>query len=325
MARRTDFAAGLLIVALTVPAGTAGQNPASTSAFQPGQTFLYSVHFHETTKVKPDSSASLSTLKSAVIDSRALIKVEVLSVDGANIKIRTSFNALSSETHFRVPNTEGVPPQEERKGMDKPITVLATFQPGGVISDVEGLSALYPEQQRVWRNWAAAFVLTTEARKPTKEWTALADVPASLSVTDGLKWKRKLAPAGEGTCSTYSLGTGREPAKSSALPGGCTKIIVRERLVQPSPGAAAAQELDRQRDLHKSGTARGKGEVRAQVSKETECLVKSETESEQSANIHFAKADRSDSIECNSSTKTRTEIRLITDTLLASTGSATKL
>jgi hypothetical protein len=102
-------------------------------------------------------------------------------------------------------------------------------------------------------------------------------------------------------------------------------VIVRERLVQPSPESAAAQELYRQRDLHESGTVHGKGEVQAQVSKETGCLVKSDTESEQRANIHFAKADRSDSIEYKSSTKTRTEIRLITDTLLVQAGGTSKL
>ena len=99
-------------------------------------------------------------------------------------------------------------------------------------------------------------------------------------------------------------------------------MIVRERLVQPSPESAATQKLDR--DLHESGMVHGKGEVRAQVSKETGYLVKSDTESEQHANLHFAKADRSDSIEYKSSTKTFTEIRLITDTLLAQTSGTKK-
>ena len=101
-------------------------------------------------------------------------------------------------------------------------------------------------------------------------------------------------------------------------------MIVRERLVQPSPESAATQKLDRERDLYESGMAHGKGEVRAQVSKETGYLVKSDTESEQHANIHFAKADRSDSIAYKSSTKTRAEIRLITDTLLAQTSGTKK-
>ena len=324
MARATSFSARLLLTALAVLVAAFGQNSSGTSAFRPGQTLLYSLRLHETRKVKPESQTSLSASKSAVIDSQALLKVEVLSVNGSSVKIRTSFGAFSSDTHFRVPNTGDISPEQHRRGMDPRVSVQATFRPGGVVSDVEGLDALFPEQRQVWWNWAVVFGLALDAPPPTKKGgqVSLTEVPMSLGDSPELKWTRELQLAGHENCNSYSLGVSREPAKSAAVAGGCTKMIVRSELAQAALQSDVTKGLYLQRHLKRSGAVHGRGETRAQVSKDAGSLVRSDSNFEERSDVYFIKADHSDSVAYKSSTKTHAEIHLLTDSLLAQRSTA---
>ncbi|HTZ31997.1 MAG TPA: hypothetical protein VMH31_06050 [Methylomirabilota bacterium] len=324
MVRTILVATIVLLIALVVPISVVGQNADNIPGFRPGQTCLYSVRLHEITKVKPESATSLA--RSAVIDSEALVRVEVLSVDGRDVKVRTSFEALSSDTHVRLPATDGVQAQDQRRGIDDRITVQATIGPGGVISEVAGLNGLYPEQQQVWRSWASAFGLAVDAQVSAggNGPVALAEAPVSLGDLNGLMWSRELQSTGQEPCSGYALGAADEPEKSTPLARGCTGLVVREKLTQTSPQLSSAQQSYQQRDLKKSGSARGKGVTRAQVSRDTGRLVRSDSESEQHAEVYFMRTDRSESMEYKTNTKTRVEIRLLTETLLQETNGVPK-
>ncbi|HVM75110.1 MAG TPA: hypothetical protein VMT75_05660 [Candidatus Saccharimonadales bacterium] len=324
MARSIYSPASLVICALLSSSVAFPQSvPTPTGPLRTGQVFLYSVRLRETTKVKTENVSSFGVPGNAVVDERALLRMEVLSADetnsGTSLRIRTSFKALSSSTRVKTGST--MSPEEGRGRIGDKLFITAAIRSDGSIFDVEGLADLAPEQQRLWRAWALNFALAAvPVRKgSTPGLATLAPEPESSSEFEGLSWTRELKATGEQKCAGYSLGINPEPVKSSTLLGNCTKLTVTEKLLQAAASVDQTPASYKARNLRTSGTARGQGETRVQVSNESGVIVSSDNEAETHMDVLMERTDSPDAIRYKVHTKTRVQVRLITDSLLVET------
>jgi hypothetical protein len=328
-ARRAQFpvSVGGLLALLAVSVCAAKDRPQRVNLFprlQAGQTLAYQIGYHSDKQVKTESPVIVAAPDdSAKIDVTALLRFEVLTVqaqgDRAVIRARTKFEALNSDSHFKVPNVEppaGQVQRQEPGGKFIEFTIL----PDGRLDSVTGLDALFPEQQQAWQEWASRFLLAAALRAPgariAQKWNS-EEAEKSSSPIAGLRWMRESTYVRDEPCRTMQLTVQGSVAPSDAAPETCAVILTNAALKQNSNAKNATPEDFKLHELRTAGTARGANRIITYVSLKTGLLIRATEEATQQMNVTVAKADGSNRVHYDVNAKSHSEVLLVSETPLS--------
>jgi hypothetical protein len=290
---------------------------------QAGQNLTYQISYHSDKHVKTDSSVIVATPDdSAKIDVSALLVLEVLGVqtqgDRAVIHARTKFEALGSNTHFKVPQFEPPAPQVQRQD-PKGQLIEFTILPDGRLDHVTGLEPLFPEQQQAWQEWASRFLLAAEFRTPAvriaQKWNS-EEAEKSSSPIAGLRWVRESTYVRDEPCRAVQLTAQGGAALSDAEPETCAVILTTATLKQDSNAKNATPEDFKLHELRTTGTATGSNHIITYISLKTGLLIRATEEAKQQMDVTVAKADGSNRVHYRVNAKSRSEVLRVSETPL---------
>jgi hypothetical protein len=291
---------------------------------QAGQSLSYQVSYHSDKQIKTESSVIIATpADSAKIDVTALLRLEILGVqaqaDRALIHARTMFEVLDSNSHFKTPGFGPPSPQVQRQD-PKGKLIEFTILPDGHLDQVDGLDALFPEQQQTWQEWASRFLFGAELRSSlavriSQKWNS-AEAEKSPSPIAGLRWIRQSTYVRDEPCRAVQLTVQGSVAASDAEEETCAVILTTATLNQDSNQKNATPEDFKLHELRTSGTARGSNRIITYISLKTGLLIRATEEAMQKMNVTVAKSDGSNRVHYDVDAKSHSEVVLVVQTAL---------
>jgi len=327
LARRAKYCRSVYgsIALLVVCVVTAKDRPARVNLFprlQAGQTLAYQISYHSDKHVKTESRVIAAAPDDpAKIDINALLRLEVLSVHAQGnrsvIHVRTKFEVLGSDSHFKVPAIE--PPAPQRQKQDPYGKFIEfTILPDGRLDQVSGLDALFPEQQQAWQEWASRFLLAAGFRtagvRIAQRWNS-DEAEKSPSPIAGLRWMRESSYVRDEPCRAVQLTVQGSVPPSDAEPETCAVILTTAVLKQDSDKNVTPEDF-KLHELRTAGTAHGTNRIITYISVKTGLLVRATEEATQQMNVTVAKADGSNSVRYDVNAKSRSEVLLVSESPL---------
>jgi len=313
------------VVLLAACVCAAKDRPARVNLFprlQAGQTLAYQISYHSDKHVKTESRVIVAAPDdSAKVDVNALLRLEVLSVlpqgDRAVIRLRTRFEVLRSDSHFKVPNIEPPEPQLQKQDPNGRF-IEFTILPDGRLDQVTGLDALFPEQQQAWQEWASRFLLAAGFRIPgvriTQKWNS-EEAEKSPSPIAGLRWMRESTYVRDEPCRAVQLTVQGSVATSDSEPETCAVILTTAVLKQISNKIATPEDF-KLHELRTAGTAHGTNHIITYISLKAGIPIRATEEATQQMNVTVAKADGSNRVQYDVNAKSRSEVLLVSETPL---------
>lgn len=291
-----------------------------------GQTLTYQIAYHSERQAKTHSSVIMAQSPAgADIDVHGLLRLEVLGVEpmGARsvIHARSWFQSLDSATNINVPDILQTPPSQVQKQDPNGIAVEFTISPGGRVDQIQGLDALYPEQQQAWRQWAFRFAATAafpeKGVQLAQKWKS-EEPEKSPSPIANLTWIRESDYVRNEPCRASQLTIQGNVAESAAQPETCAVILTTANLKQKSSSKDATPEDYKLHQLKTTGSASGSNKTLLYISLTTGLLIRSSDHADQSMSVTIAKSDGSNRVRYDVHAKSDTEIFRIANTPLDS-------
>ena len=289
---------------------------------QAGQTLAYQISYHSDKHVKTESPVIVAAPDdSGKVDVNALLRLEVLGVqsrgDRGVVHVRTKFEVLRSDSHFKVPNIEPPAPQVQKQDSNGKF-IEFTILPDGRLDQVTGLDALFPEQQQTWQEWASRFLLAAGFRttgvRIAQKWNS-EEAETSPSPIAGLRWMRESTYVRDEPCRAVQLTVQGSVAPSDGEPGRCAVILTTAVLKQDFNKNATPQDF-KLHELRTAGTAHGTNHIITYISLKTGIPIRATEEATQQMNVTVAKADGSNRVHYDVSAKSHSEVLLVSETPL---------
>src|SRR5467141_245490 len=289
---------------------------------QAGQTLAYQISYHSDKHVKTESPVIVAAPDdSGKVDVNALLRLEVLGVqprsDKRIVHVRTKFEVLRSDSHFKVPNIEPLAPQVQKQDSNGKF-IEFTILPDGRLDQVTGLDALFPEQQQTWQEWASRFLLAAGFRttgvRIAQKWNS-EEAETSPSPIAGLRWMRESTYVRDEPCRAVQLTVQGSVAPSDGEPGRCAVILTTAVLKQDFNKNATPQDF-KLYELRTAGTAHGTNHIITYISLKSGIPIRATEEATQQMNVTVAKADGSNRVHYDVSAKSHSEVLLVSETPL---------
>ncbi len=289
---------------------------------QAGQTLAYQISYHSDKHVKTESPVIVAAPDdSGKVDVNALLRLEVLGVqargDRGVVHVRTKFEVLRSDSHFKVPNIEPPAPQVQKQDSNGKF-IEFTILPDGRLDQVTGLDALFPEQQQTWQEWASRFLLAAGFRttgvRIAQKWNS-EEAETSPSPIAGLRWMRESTYVRDEPCRAVQLTVQGSVAPSDGEPGRCAVILTTAVLKQDFNKNATPRDF-KLHELRTAGTAHGTNHIITYISLKTGIPIRATEEATQQMNVTVAKADGSNRVHYDVSAKSHSEVLLVSETPL---------
>jgi len=231
--------------------------------------------------------------------------------------VRTKFEVLRSDSHFKVPNIEPPAPQVQKQDSNGKF-IEFTILPDGRLDQVTGLDALFPEQQQTWQEWASRFLLAAGFRttgvRIAQKWNS-EEAETSPSPIAGLRWMRESTYVRDEPCRAVQLTVQGSVAPSDGEPGRCAVILTTAVLKQDFNKNATPQDF-KLHELRTAGTAHGTNHIITYISLKTGIPIRATEEATQQMNVTVAKADGSNRVHYDVSAKSHSEVLLVSETPL---------
>jgi hypothetical protein len=313
------------ILLLAIPRG-AGSRTERVNLFPKllaGQTIAYRLRYRLDKDIRTQSSVVSPQGPSVVrIDVQGILRMEVVEVRSAGermvIHARTRFEALSSDTGFKIPALEA-PTGEVQRIDPKGKFVEFTISADGRVDDVKGLETFSPEEQQAWGDWVSLFavaaVFPTKGVKRREKWES--DEPEkSPAPIARLVWLKRSSYVRDEPCRTAQLTIDGQASDAGQPPEMCAVILTTAVLKQQSSKKDATPEDYKVHELQTMGTARGTNQVIAYISLKTGLVVRATEESGQAMDVVVAKKDGTNRVHYRVDAKCNSEVLLIADSPL---------
>jgi hypothetical protein len=298
----------LLVIASTVVAVVAtttspwpavgGSHPAlGIPQLHAGQKFVYRVTY-QTDKVTRSESRVVTPLlpEGSKSNTQRLLSVEIKAVQGSGADARIAIH------------TQILPVDSSSRQATGDGTVDFTLLSTGLAAGVNGLDALVPEEQALWRQWIAQFALSwtfpPTGIKPGEKWRK--DEPVLGSALARLTWDKQFEYVHDEACP--NRGDNGTPSKSV---GKCAVIVVTTAMKQHGSHDDATPDDYKAAQLKTSGTAQGKTQLVTFISLRSGFVERSTEDSAQAMDVLIAKADDSNKAHFNIEATSHSEVVLM--------------
>src|SRR5260370_3864625 len=204
------IAGSLLLVCAPLCSG--GRRAHLLPKLQPGQTFSYLIRFQSDKNVKTESKVVAPIAPNAAqIDAHGLLRIEILDVKETGrksaIHARGQFLTLDCGVWLKGPH-EKKPDWNKQRVDPHGKSIEFTISPDGSVNHVNGLDALFSEQQQAWQQWAARFALAwtlpANGMKSGEKWQSEQAEQAGAPIA-GLHWARECRYAEDEPCLASQL------------------------------------------------------------------------------------------------------------------------
>jgi hypothetical protein len=315
----------MLVCALLLPANPRGAGGRTERVIllpklQAGQAITYRIRYRVEKKIQTHSTIVSSLGPSAVqVDVQGILRMEIIEVRSAGermvIHARTQFEALSSDTAFKIPQVEA-PAGEAQRTDPKGKFVEFTISAEGRVDDVKGLDAFSPEQQQAWGDWVSLFAMAAASPergvKHGQKWVSN-EVEKSPAPIARLVWLKQSSYVRDEPCRTAQLTIGGQASEANQPPETCAVILTTAALKQQSSKKDATPEDFKLHELQTMGTARGTNQVIAYISLKTGLVVRATEEARQSMDVLVAKTDGTNRVHYNVDAKSNSEVLLVSE------------
>jgi hypothetical protein len=298
-------------------ASTSPQHFPSAPHFTPGQTLRYLIESH--TRTESRSSGAISdpqAPKSAEVSLTARIRLEVLSVTQASpnhpgqVRLRSTYEKLTSNTKTDQSDPTAAQPQPRFSALEGK-SLEFTLRDDGTLRDVQGLEAVFPEDQSIVRDWLEQFARGIGPPKvgiaPGRHWSSEEPLTGFTPLL-GLVRRNALAYLRDAPCPAARL---LDAEKTEAVPTGdvCAVIQTRSELFQRKKFRDPTPDEYRRRGLRTSGRASGSGESLAYVSLRSGLVVDASHNSAEDMDLTIS--NRQLGTEMRYSIRVRTESNIV--------------
>lgn len=197
-----------------------------------------------------------------------------LSVQEFHVLDRRPMMAAETEMVSSEKPSEGTPAAS-------PLKVDFAIGGDGTLTHADGLDDLAPEQRLAWQFWVAQFAfgwaLPASGIKPGEKWKSV-EVEKTPTPIANLVWDRETTYVQDDPCPIL-------PAER------CAVFLTTAILKQKSNPENATPEDYKLHQLKTSGTATGKNETVAYISRKTGLLIRANEDEQQSLDVTIAKQD----------------------------------
>jgi hypothetical protein len=322
MKSKCNLAAGILLLAVAIAAG-ADQRINLLPKLQAGQTVTYLIRFQSDKKIRTESSVAMPLAPDAAqIDAHGLLRVEILDVQTAGgkpvIHAKGQFLTLDSGV-WPKKRSDKKPDSDKQRVESAGKSIEFTISPDGSIENITGLDALFPEQQQAWQEWAerfaVAWTLSSRRMKIGDKWKSEQSEPAASPIA-ALTWARDSMYVRNEPCRASQLSLTGEFSPASGPADTCAVLLTRAKLQQKSSTKDATPEDYKLHELKTMGTAKGTNEIITYISLTTGLVMRATEEANQHMDVVVAKSDGSNGVHYNVDATSRSEVLLVTETLL---------
>jgi hypothetical protein len=310
---------------LTIPreAGSRTERVNLFPKLQAGQTITYRLRYRLDKLIRTQSSVvSPQGPSAAQVDVQGILRMEVVEVryarEKAVIYARTRFEALNSDTAFKIPGVEA-PPGELQRTDPHGKLVEFTISAGGRVDEVKGLDKFSPEEQQAWGDWVSLFAMAAafpeRGVRRGEKWDS--DEPEkSPAPIARLVWSKRSSYVRDEPCRTAQLTIDGQAGEAGQPPETCAVILTTAALKQQSSKKDATPEDFKLHELQTMGTAGGTNQVIAYISLKTGLVVRATEEASQSMDVVLAKKGGTNRVHYKVDAKSNSEILLVADTPL---------
>jgi hypothetical protein len=170
---------------------------------------------------------------------------------------------------------------DEAKPAAPPLKVDFAIGGDGTLTHADGLDDLAPEQRLAWQFWVSQFAfgwaLPASGVKPGEKWKSV-EVEKTPTPIANLVWDRETTYVQDDACPIL-------PAEK------CAVFLTTAILKQKSNPENTTPEDYKLHQLKTSGTATGKNEAVAYISRKTGLLIRANEDEQQSLDVTIAKQD----------------------------------
>jgi hypothetical protein len=312
-----------LLAAIPRGAGSRTERVNLFPKLQAGQAITYRIRYRVEKNIRTHSTIVSPLGPSAVqVDVQGILRMEIVEVRSAGgrmvIHARTQFEALNSDTAFKIPEVEA-PAGEVQRTDPKGKFVEFTISAEGRVDDVKGLDAFSLEQQQAWGDWVSLFAMAAafpeKGVKRGGKWQSVEaeKTPAPIA---GLVWLKRSTYVRDEPCRTAQLTIGGQASEANQPPETCAVILTTATLKQESSRKNATPEDFKLHEMRTMGTARGTNQVIAYLSLKTGLVVRATEEASQSMDVVIAKIDGTNRVHYNVNAKSNSEVLLVANTPL---------
>ena len=246
---------------------------------QPGDTLRYESHARLKRSVKTKSNvATMFEPKPLLADFSSNLE---LSVRDFHLMDRRPMLAAETQLLGSEASTAS------GHGASHPAKVDFAVGGDGSLTHADGLDELEPEQRLAWQFWIAQFAfgwtLPASGVKPGEKWKSV-EVEKTPTPIANLVWERETTYVQDDACPILPS----EP---------CAVFLTMATLQQKSKPDDATPEDFKLHQLKTSGTATGKNEAVAYISRKTGLLVRATEDVQQSLDVTISKEDRSNQVQ----------------------------
>ena len=310
------------LLLLTNPRG-AGSRSERVNLFpklQTGQAITYRIRYRVEKNIRTHSTIVSSLGPSAVqVDVQGILRMEIVEVRSAGERVvihaRTQFEALSSDTAFKIPAVEA-PTGEVQRTDPKGKFVEFTISAEGRVDDVKGLDTFSPEQQQAWGDWVSLFAMAAASPergvKRGEKWGS-DEAEKSAAPIGGLLWLKRSSYVRDEPCRAAQPTIDGQASETNQPPETCAVILTTAALKQQSSKKDATPEDFKLHELQTTGTARGTNQVIAYISLKTGLVVRATAEASQSMDVVVAKTDGTNRVRYNVDAKSNSEVLLVAE------------
>jgi len=315
-------AAILLLIAASALAGSSYVKLLPN--LQPAQTMTYLIRYQSDKNIKTEGTVVAPMAPNAAqMDAHALLQIEVLEVQPAantlTLHARAKFLTLDSGVWLKKPG-EKEPHWNVQRIDPEGKTIEFTISPVGSIEKVQGLDSLLPDQQQAWQEWVARFALAwtfpSTGVKLGEKWKSEQVEQASAPIA-GLNWERESTYVRDEPCHATQLSVAGEVSPSTVPAETCAVVLTTATLKQKSSPKDATPEDFKLHNLRTMGTAKGNNEIITYISLRTGLVIRATEAASQFMDVVVAMADGSNRVHYNVDATSRSELLLVTDSLLA--------
>lgn len=321
--RSVQFTIGLLLLAVIT--SRAGDKPAHLIPnLHTGQKVLYMIEYHSDKKVKTESRVVAPMAPNAAqLDAHGLLQIEVLGLQpsGRKMAIQARARFLTPDSGVGVKKDSDKKPNSDVQRDDPNAKILEfTISAEGSVEKVLGLDSLFPEQQQAWQEWVARFALAWTLPKDGlrigEKWKSEQSETANSPIAT-LYWVRESSYVRNEPCHASELSPEGAISSAGGPPDTCAVLLTTATLKQKSSPKDSTPEDFKLHELKTMGTAKGTNEVITYISLATGLVVRATEEASQQMDVVVAKADGSNRVHYNVNATSRSEVRLVTDSLRA--------
>ena len=245
---------------------------------QDGDTLRYESHARLKRSVKTKSNVlTMFEPRPLLADFSTTLQ---LSIQDFHIMDRRPM--LAAETQLLTPETATTGDTSPR-----PLKVGFAIGGDGTLIHADGLDDLEPEQRLAWQFWIAQFAfgwtLPDAGVKPGEKWKSV-EVEKTPTPIANLVWERETTYVQDDNCPIL-------------LGEQCAVFLTTATLRQKSNPQDATPEDYKLHQLKTSGTATGRNETVAYISRKTGLLVRASEDLQQSLDVTIAKEDGSNQLQ----------------------------